>query len=156
MPTANDTAPSVAHSFILRIPGSAETGRREFRALAETIEEAVIAYEALRDESGEGASTFADGELIEAGSGKRYRIHYNGRTEVLPAEVPFATVRAYRRTGGAVVTVEHHGRSRRYTVSLSRYHALREWTLTKAARRWRTSGAWLRSSVACFIWEARP
>jgi len=147
-------APTAAQSFILRIPGSPETGRREFRALCESIDEAVVAYETLRDGSGEGASTFADGELIETGGGKRYRISYNGRTWVLPAEVPLATVKAYRRTGGAVVTVEHHGRTHRYTVSLRRYHALREWSLTKAARRWRTSGAWMRSSMLCSIWGA--
>lgn len=45
-----------------------------------------------------------------------------------------ATVKAYRRTGGAIVTVEREGRT----------------------RRWRTSGAWLRSSMACSIWEVRP
>ncbi len=68
-----------------------------------------------------------------------------------------ATVKAYRRTGGAVVTVDRHGcASHRYVVSLRRYHALREWTLTRAARRWRTSGAWLRSSMVCSIWEVRP
>jgi hypothetical protein len=73
-----------------------------------------------------------------------------------PDPVPLATVKAYRRTGGAIVTVKHHGRTRRYRVSLRRYHALREWTLTRAAHRWRTSGAWLRASVACSIWAAIP
>lgn len=73
-----------------------------------------------------------------------------------PSRPLLATVKAYRRTGGAIVTVEREGRTHRYAVSLRRYHALREWTLTRAARRWRTSGAWLRSSMACSIWEVRP
>ena len=154
MATESLPAPIAAHSFVLRIPGSRETGRREFRALCETVEEAVVAYETLRDESGEGASTFPDGELSQTGGGNRYRISYNGRTWVLPAEVPLATVKAYRRTGGAVVTVDRVGRpTHRYCVSLRRYHALREWTLTRAARRWRTSGAWMRSSMVCSIWS---
>ncbi len=48
-----------------------------------------------------------------------------------PPAVPLATIKAYRRTGGAVVTVERAGR---------------------AARRWRTSGAWLRSSIVVSLW----
>jgi hypothetical protein len=37
-----------------------------------------------------------------------------------------ATVKGYRRTGGAVVTVARNGRSRRYKVSLKRWNALRD------------------------------
>ena len=70
-----------------------------------------------------------------------------------PTAVPLATIRAYRRTGGAVVAVERAGRApHRHRVSLRRYAALREWTITRAARRWRTSGAWLRSSIVVSLW----
>ena len=70
--------------------------------------------------------------------------------------VPFASIRASRRTGHAWVIVERAGRaSHRHRVSLRRYAALREWTLTAATRRWRTSGAWLRSSIAVSLWESR-
>lgn len=70
-----------------------------------------------------------------------------------PAAVPLASIKAYRRTGGAVVTIERQGRSpRRHRVSLRRYAALRGWTITRAARRWRTSGAWLRGSIAVSLW----
>ena len=70
--------------------------------------------------------------------------------------VPLALIKAYRRTGGAIVTVERQGRSpHRHRVSLRRYAALREWTITRAARRWRTSGAWLRSSIAVSLWALR-
>ena len=51
-----------------------------------------------------------------------------------------ATVKASRRSGCAVVTVERAGRTHRYSVTLRRYRLLREWTLTRAARRWRLSG----------------
>ena len=69
--------------------------------------------------------------------------------------VPLASIRAYRRTGGAVVTVERAGRApHRHRVSHRRYARLREWTLTVAARRWKTSGAWLRSSIAVSLWES--
>ena len=69
---------------------------------------------------------------------------------------PLASIRAYRRTGGAIVTIERAGRApHRHCVSLRRYAALREWTITNAARRWRTSG-WLgRSSIAVSIWALR-
>jgi hypothetical protein len=69
--------------------------------------------------------------------------------------VSLASIRAYRKTGGAVVTVERVGRApHRHRVSLRRSARLREWTLTltRAARRWRTSGAWLRSSSAGSLW----
>jgi hypothetical protein len=70
-----------------------------------------------------------------------------------PAAVPLATIRAYRRTGCAIVTVERAGRSHhRHRVSLRRYALLREWTITRAARRWRTSGWWGRSSIAVSLW----
>jgi hypothetical protein len=70
---------------------------------------------------------------------------------------PLATIRAYRRTGCAIVTIERAGRApHRHRVSLRRYAALlREWTLTAAARRWRASGAWLRSNIAVSLREVR-
>lgn len=40
----------------------------------ETLEEASAVYERLREESGEGASTFPDGRITGG-----YRISYNGR-----------------------------------------------------------------------------
>ncbi len=67
--------------------------------------------------------------------------------------VPLATIKAYRRTSCAIVTIERAGRApHRHRVSLRRYALLREWTLTRAARRWRTSGAWLRGSIAVSLW----
>ncbi len=70
-----------------------------------------------------------------------------------PAPVPLATIKAYRRTSCAIVTIERAGRApHRHRVSLRRYALLREWTLTRAARRWRTSGAWLRGSIAVSLW----
>ncbi len=46
---------------------------------------------------------------------------------------PIATITAYRRKGGAVVTVERQGHPpRRYCVSIPRYHALREWAIRQA------------------------
>ncbi len=70
--------------------------------------------------------------------------------------VPLASIKAYRKTGCAIVSVERAGRApHRHRVSLRRYAALRTWTITAAARRWRTSGAWLRSSIAVSLWETR-
>lgn len=66
---------------------------------------------------------------------------------------PVATIRAYRRKGGAVVTIERPDRSaRRYRITLRRYHALREW-LISGGHPWKTSGAWLRSSVTVSLWR---
>ena len=67
---------------------------------------------------------------------------------------PVATIRGYRRTGGAVVTVCRVGRIHRHRVTLLRYAALREWTITGAARRWKTSGWWGHSSIAVSLWQA--
>lgn len=73
-----------------------------------------------------------------------------------PAAVPLASIRAYRRTGCAIVTVERaHRAPHRHRVSLRRYALLRAWTLARAARHWRTSGAWLRSSITVSLWETR-
>ena len=67
--------------------------------------------------------------------------------------VPLAVIRAYRRTGCAIVTVERAGRApHRHHISLRRYASLRAWTITRAARRWRTSGAWLRGSITVSLW----
>ena len=81
------------------------------------------------------------------------------RTTVAPTSaaraVPLATLRAYRRTGGAIVIVERARRApRRHRISLRRYAALREWTITRAARRWRTSGYSDRSSFVLTPWSA--
>ncbi len=70
---------------------------------------------------------------------------------------PVATVKAYRRKGGAVVTVTRAGRpKRRYVVSLRRYAALREWTLTRGPAwnrpGWKASGAWMRGSIDVALW----
>jgi hypothetical protein len=54
------------------------------------------------------------------------------------------------------VIVERPGRApHRHQISLRRYAHLREWTITHARRRWRTSGALLRSSIAVSLWESR-
>lgn len=66
--------------FTLKIPGSPETGRRAIRHEVHSLDEAVHVYEAARDESGEGASTFAPGEVTGPG-GARWRISYNGRIQ---------------------------------------------------------------------------
>lgn len=71
-----------------------------------------------------------------------------------PAAKQLASIRAYRKTGCAIVTVERaHRTPHRHRVSLRRYAALREWTLAAAPRRWKTSGAWLHSSIAVSLWE---
>ena len=82
------------------------------------------------------------------------------RTTVAPTSaarpVPLATLRAYRLTGGAIVIVERALRTpHRHRVSLRRYASLREWTITRAARRWRTSGYSNRSSFVLSLWGAR-
>ena len=67
--------------------------------------------------------------------------------------VPLASIRAYRKTGCAVVTIERAGRApHRHRVSLRRYALLRKWTITRAAHRRRTSGAWLRGSLTVSLW----
>ena len=81
------------------------------------------------------------------------------RTTVAPTSaarpVPLATLRAYRRTGGAIVFVERALRTpHRHRVSLRRYASLREWTITRATRRWRTSGYSDRSSFVLTPWSA--
>jgi hypothetical protein len=65
---------------------------------------------------------------------------------------PFATIKAYRRTGGAVVIVEREGRPpHRYRVSLQRYHVVREWHAF-GRHRWVTSGAWARNNMVASMW----
>lgn len=68
---------------------------------------------------------------------------------------PVATIRGYRRTRGAVVTVWRAGRIHRHRITLCRYALLRKWTVTHAARHWRTSGWWGRSSITVLLWETR-
>lgn len=65
---------------------------------------------------------------------------------------PIATVKAYRRTGRAVVTVIRSTRRRRYVISLKRYHALREWTAF-GDHPWKASGAWMKSSMEVYLWD---
>ena len=70
-----------------------------------------------------------------------------------PAPDLLASIRAYRKTGGARVTIERQGRTaHRHHISLRRYAALREWTITRAPRHWRTSGWWGHSSLAVSLW----
>jgi hypothetical protein len=62
-----------------------------------------------------------------------------------------ATIRAYRRKGGAVVTVMREGRpSHRYDVSLRRYHAIRQW-VAFGKHPWKSSGAWLNSGLTAYF-----
>ena len=66
---------------------------------------------------------------------------------------PVATIKAYQRKGRAIVTIEREGRpTHRYRVGLMRYYMLRHWLERSAGRRWRTSGAWARSSVTISLW----
>jgi len=65
---------------------------------------------------------------------------------------PVAVIKASRRRGHAVVTVERVGRpARRHRVSLRRYAALRQWT--HGDHPWKRSGEWSRSSLAVYLWE---
>ena len=80
MATAKSTAPAEAHPFLLHIPGSRETDRPALRREVASLDEAVALYEQTRDESGEGASTFAPGEVTGPG-GARWRLSYNGRVQ---------------------------------------------------------------------------
>lgn len=56
-----------------------------------------------------------------------------------------ADIRAYRRTGHAIVSVTRRGRTHRYRVTLARYYWLRFWLIILCP--WRTGGAWMRSSL---------
>ena len=58
---------------------------------------------------------------------------------------PLATVKAYRRTGCAVITIERNGRVRRHTVSLRRYRTFYFWTIKKCP--WKCNGAWMRHGM---------
>ena len=65
---------------------------------------------------------------------------------------PVATIKAYRRKGGAIVAVERRGwPPRRYRITLKRYHALREWAAF-GQRSWKTSGAYMRSRMVVSLW----
>lgn len=73
---------------------------------------------------------------------------YHGVPAVSAA--PVVTIKAHRRKGRAIVTVERPGRdARRYCVSLRRYRWLREWTLSKTMDG--SSGAWLRGSLTVYL-----
>ena len=80
MATEKHSAPTEAHPFLLHIPGSPETGRPVLRREVASLDEAVALYEQTRDESGEGASTFAPGDVTGPG-GARWRLSYNGRVQ---------------------------------------------------------------------------
>ena len=63
-----------------------------------------------------------------------------------------ATIRAYRKAGGAVVTVERPDRPpHRCSVTLKRYRPLREW-VAFGTYPWKSSGAWLKSSLNACLW----
>ena len=67
---------------------------------------------------------------------------------------PLAVIRAYRKSGCAIVTVQRAQRTpHRHRVSLRRYALLRAWTVTRAARLWRTGGCSDRSSFAVSLWS---
>ncbi len=69
---------------------------------------------------------------------------------------PAATIKAYRRSGGAVVTTERPGRPKhRHCVSLKRYSAFREWTMF-GSHPWRWSGGVGSSSMTASLWEPAP
>jgi len=71
---------------------------------------------------------------------------------VSPALQPVATIKAYRKTGHAVVTIDRQGRTvRRYRVSLRRYNAFRRWTVEMYSTP-NASGVWLRSSLTVHVW----
>ena len=53
-------------------------GRRHTAACA-SLSDAATLFEHLRDESGEGASSWPDGRVVNRESGERFRISYNGR-----------------------------------------------------------------------------
>lgn len=59
------------------MPVTLTIGRR-FKGTFDTTAAAQVQYCTLRDESGEGASTFPDGSVVD-GEGNDCRISYNGR-----------------------------------------------------------------------------
>jgi len=66
---------------------------------------------------------------------------------------PIATMRGYRRPGGAIVTIERPGESaHRYRVNLRRYAALQKWAALP--EHGPTSGAWTRSGFSVSFWTA--
>lgn len=68
---------------------------------------------------------------------------------------PVATIRGYRRTGHAIVTVERQGQTaNRHKVCLRRYHALRKWL--SLHERGPTSGVWTRSGFSVSFWPQEP
>lgn len=70
---------------------------RRFSGVVESLEAAQIIFCKMREESGEGASTFPDGKINA--DGKVYRISYNGRlwegTAYVPGAEPVANAPAY-------------------------------------------------------------
>ncbi len=66
---------------------------------------------------------------------------------------PLAHVRAGRRTGHAVITIERNGRTQRHKVSLKRYRAFFWWTIRRCP--WKCSGSWARHGIDITIWN-RP
>lgn len=77
------------------------------------------------------------------------------RREISTAHAPLSVIRAFRKTGCAIVTVERAARApHRHRVSLRRYALLRAWTHHRAPRLWHTSGFWDRSSFVLFLWSA--
>jgi hypothetical protein len=90
------------------------------------------------------------------GQGPRKRRTNNPNSPRLvldPATGELSQIRATRRTGHAVAIVTRAGRCRRYTVSLRRYAALREWTVTRGIGR--ASGYWLTHGMCAYLWGVR-
>jgi hypothetical protein len=87
------------------------------------------------------------------GARKPRPLNPNAPRRVLdPVTGKLAEIRAVRRTGHVVVTVTRAGRARRYRVTLRRYSALREWTLTRGLDC--TSGSWTRHGMILCLWSA--
>ena len=63
---------------------------------------------------------------------------------------PLATIRAYRKAGGAIVTVERSSGKRRYRVTARRYEALKTWLARKDTRT--VSGAWGSRNFSICVW----
>ena len=83
----------------------------------------------------------------------------NERSAVAPTPAarpfPLVSIRAYRKTGGAIVIVERARRApRRHRISLRRYASLRAWTHHRAPRLWHRSGYSDRSSFVLTLWSA--
>lgn len=64
-----------------------------------------------------------------------------------------ATIKAYRRTGGAVIRIEREGSVRRHCVSLRRYRAFFDWSIQRCP--WKCGGQWKRNGMDITITNVR-